>query len=82
MRDRVLNAAADVLTVERAALEGLPGLDTLPTYSSFKVMEIVDRVERELDVELDPDDLVPANLLRLDALCRTFRRAQKREIAR
>jgi acyl carrier protein len=42
----------------------------LPRFSSFRLVEIIERLESELGVELDPADLVPENLRSVDHLCR------------
>jgi acyl carrier protein len=59
-----------VLGVPDARL--LDGLEftSLPRFSSFRLVEIIERLEGELGVELDPADLVPENLHRVDDLCR------------
>lgn len=73
-RTAVLAAATEVLGAEPAAEPGRD-LAELPGFNSFRAMEIVEQVEQRLDVELEAEDLVPANLFHLEALCAVFDRA-------
>jgi acyl carrier protein len=70
LRRAVAAIASGVLGVTEARL--LNGLEftSLPRFSSFRLVEIIERLEDELGVELDPADLVPENLHRVDDLCR------------
>ncbi|CAM3540965.1 acyl carrier protein [Kibdelosporangium persicum] len=70
LRRAVAAIAGAVLGVTEAKL--LNGLEftALPRFSSFRLVEILERLEDELGVELDPADLVPENLHRVDDLCR------------
>ncbi|WP_369268360.1 acyl carrier protein [Streptomyces harbinensis] len=45
-------------------------LTELPGFDSFRVVEIVERLEEHLGTAFDPEDLLPENLHRLDDLCR------------
>ena len=75
LRARVAAAAGAVLKADPAALlEGRPLAD-VPGFTSFRVVEIVERLERELSVEFDADDLVPENLHHVDGICRIVLRA-------
>ncbi|MFI9569246.1 hypothetical protein [Streptomyces rishiriensis] len=76
LRARVAAAAGAVLKADPAALlQGRPLAD-VPGFTSFRVVEIVERLERELSVEFDADDLVPENLHHVDGICRIVLRAQ------
>lgn len=70
MRDTVAGIVAAVLgtTIERVLAE--PELARLPGFDSVRVVEVVARLEQQLGVEFDPDDLLPENLHHLDGLCR------------
>lgn len=75
LRERVAATAGAVLRTEPAALlDGRP-LAEVPGFTSFRVVEIVERLERELSVEFDADDLVPENLHHVDGICRIVLRA-------
>jgi acyl carrier protein len=70
LRETVAELVAEVLgtTIERVLAE--PELTLLPGFDSVRLVEIVARLEEQLDVEFDPDDLLPENLHHLDGLCR------------
>ena len=74
IRGLVLGAVAAVLAVDRTAVAATTTLAELPTFNSFRMVEIVERLEGQLDVEVDGTDLVPDNLNRVDALCALFAR--------
>ncbi|MCQ4081079.1 acyl carrier protein [Streptomyces sp. RB6PN25] len=70
LRRRVAQVVATVLGVpETELLAGAP-LSSFPAFSSFRLVEIIERLESELDMEIDPDRLIPEDLHRLDNLCR------------
>ncbi|MER5880436.1 acyl carrier protein [Streptomyces sp. NPDC060235] len=75
LRRRVAAVAADVLGVPSDTLLDGAAFDALPSFSSFRLVEIVERVESELGRELDADELIPENLRRVDDLCRIARPA-------
>ncbi|MFI9048306.1 acyl carrier protein [Streptomyces sp. NPDC053427] len=73
LRHRVAALAGDVLGVDGAALlDGAP-FDAFASFSSFRLIEIIERLEDDLGRELDADALVPENLRRVDDLCRIAR---------
>ncbi|MFG3308679.1 acyl carrier protein [Streptomyces wuyuanensis] len=81
LRGRVAAAAGAVLEVDPAdLLDGRPLAD-VPGFTSFRVVEIVERLERELSLELAADDLVPENLHHVDGICRIVLRALPSEAA-
>ena len=45
-------------------------LGDIPGFSSFRMMEIVERLESDLGVEFAAEDLVPEKLTHVDGLCR------------
>lgn len=55
-------------------VDGRP-LRTLPGFNSFRLVEVIERAEARLGVELDPDDLTGAALHDLDSLGAVFDRA-------
>lgn len=75
LRGHVAAAAGAVLKADPAALlDGRPLAD-VPGFTSFRVVEIVERLERELSLEFAADDLVPENLHHVDGICRIVLRA-------
>ncbi|MEU6556311.1 hypothetical protein ABZ915_39615 [Streptomyces sp. NPDC046915] len=75
LRERVAASAGAVLRTDPAALLGGQPLADVPGFTSFRVVEIVERLERELSVEFVADDLVPENLHHVDGICRIVLRA-------
>lgn len=76
-RRTVAEVAARVLgTDPRPLLQGA-ALSDVPGFSSFRVVEIVERLESELAIEFPADDLVPENLHHIDAICRIIRRSAR-----
>ncbi|MEU7638252.1 MULTISPECIES: acyl carrier protein [unclassified Streptomyces] len=73
LRRRVAAVAADVLGVPASDLLGGAPFDSFPAFSSFRLVEIIERLERALGRELDADELIPENLRRVDDLCRIAR---------
>ncbi|MFD8194741.1 hypothetical protein [Streptomyces wuyuanensis] len=81
LRARVAAAAGAVLKADPAdLLDGRPLAD-VPGFTSFRVVEIVERLERELSLEFVADDLVPENLHHVDGICRMVLRALPTEAA-
>jgi hypothetical protein len=56
-------------------VDGRP-LRTLPGFNSFRLVEVIERAEARLAVELDPDDLTGRTLHDLDSLSAAFDRAR------
>ena len=75
VRDIVTDTAAEVLGVDVATLTEANNLTDLPTFNSFRIVEVVERLEQRLSIELDPGDLTPDNLTRLEPLCALFERS-------
>ncbi len=50
-------------------------LTTLAGFTSFRMVDLIDRLEARFDIELDSDDLVPENLKSMDGLCRIVHNA-------
>ncbi len=69
-----------VVTDELGAITGLnvaslePGteLRSLPGFSSFRLVDLIERAEQRLGVELDPDDLTADSLRTISSLCDLF----------
>ncbi|MFF4397098.1 phosphopantetheine-binding protein [Streptomyces sp. NPDC001480] len=74
VRTVVTGISAEVLGVDQADLHSTSTLTQLPTFSSFRIVEIVERVEEELDTEVEASELTPDNLSRLDTLIALFER--------
>lgn len=77
LREQVAAEAGAALRVPASVLLDGAELRSLPAFSSFRMIEIVERLEDRFHVEVSPDDLVPENLRDLDALCRTVTRARE-----
>ncbi|MFD5710983.1 hypothetical protein ACFWHW_11395 [Streptomyces pharetrae] len=79
LRTVVIEETAAVLRLPTEAVVGATRLSDLPAFSSFRLVEIVERLEERLELEFDPDDLVPENLHDIESLCRTAERSAKGE---
>ncbi|MFD4787063.1 acyl carrier protein [Streptomyces sp. NPDC058459] len=77
LRTTVAEEAAAVLRVPAAELLAGRALTEVPGFGSFRMVDIVERIERRLDIEFDADDLVPENLHDLSGLCRITARAHR-----
>ncbi|GAA3486960.1 acyl carrier protein [Streptomyces cremeus] len=75
LRSAVAATAARVLGTDEATLLAGAAFDSVPSFSSFRVVEIVERLESELGIEFAADDLVPENLHHVDAVCRVVQRS-------
>ena len=62
----VLGLADDDVLAEDRALRDLPG------FNSFKLIDVIERVETALGVELDPDQLTASSLRDVGSLCALF----------
>lgn len=76
LRGKVAAVVGDVLGTDAAALlaDGAD-LAALPGFTSFRMADIIDRLEARLGIELEAGDLVPENLRSVDGLCCIVRRA-------
>ncbi|MFJ8948327.1 acyl carrier protein [Streptomyces sp. NPDC102395] len=77
LRTAVVEEAAAVLRVPAAELLAGRALTEIPGFGSFRMVDIVERIEERLDIEFDAADLVPENLHDLDGLCRITARAHR-----
>lgn len=68
MRESVSAVIRTVLGAEPDG--GDQALGEIPGFSSFRMMEIVERIESDLGVEFAAEDLVPEKLTHVDGLCR------------
>ena len=75
VREIVVQTAAQVLAVDPATLQNGGPLTEVPSFSSFRVVEIIERAEEALGVELAAAELTPDNLHHLDRLCAVFERS-------
>ncbi|KIF77586.1 hypothetical protein QR77_34605 [Streptomyces sp. 150FB] len=75
LRRTVAGVAAAVLGTSAEPLLNGQLLSDVPQFSSFRIVEIVERLEDELHFEFDADDLVPENLHDIDAICAIVRRS-------
>ncbi|KUN76063.1 hypothetical protein AQJ64_39935 [Streptomyces griseoruber] len=81
LRGTVAGVAAAVLGTAAEPLLNGQLLSEVPRFSSFRIVEIVERLEEELHFEFDADDLVPENLHDIDAICAIVRRSLNAEPA-
>lgn len=72
--DAVLEAVCDTLDIDAGAVEPASALRTLPSFDSFRLVRIIDRIEASLGVEF-PADAAAADLVDVAGLCRLFTRA-------
>ncbi|MEU2587357.1 hypothetical protein ABZ612_31495 [Streptomyces avermitilis] len=77
LRTAVAEEAAAVLRVPAAELLAGRALTEIPGFGSFRMVDIVERIEERLDIEFDAADLVPENLHDLDGLRRITARAHR-----
>ncbi|MEE1942751.1 acyl-CoA dehydrogenase family protein [Streptomyces sp. TRM 70361] len=75
VRATVISTAAEVLAVDSGALARDGELHRLPAFNSFRMVELVERIEELLGVEADPSGLTPETLRTVDGFCRLFERA-------
>lgn len=75
IREKVIDTAAQVLAVNQDDLVSAKALTDLATFSSFRIVDIIERLEEQLGVQIDAADLTPGNLHHLDALCELFTQA-------
>jgi hypothetical protein len=77
VRAAVLNAASRVLGVDREALAAGRSFVDIPTFSSFRLVDILEQVELALGIELPASELLPERLHDADTMsCLFFRHAQ------
>lgn len=74
VRTAVFNAIQDVLRVDEPTVRAATALRELPNYNSFRLVEIIERVETHLSVVLHDDDLTPEALQDTESLCAAFAR--------
>ncbi len=70
VRAAVLLAVQEVLHIDEPTVLAARTLRALPNYNSFRLVDIIERVETRLNVELD--DLTPEALRDIDSLCAAF----------
>ncbi|MGW3953929.1 acyl carrier protein [Streptomyces sp. NPDC004752] len=73
-RRAVAATVADVLGTDPSVLLSGTRLPDVPAFSSFRLAELIDRLEDELGIEFDGDDLTPENFEDVDAVCRIAQR--------
>lgn len=76
-RRTVAEVAAQVLGTDPQPLLQGAALSDVPGFSSFRVVEIIERLESKLAIEFPAEDLVPENLHHIDAICRIVRRSAR-----
>ncbi|MFJ9161586.1 acyl carrier protein [Streptomyces griseoviridis] len=69
----VAATAARVLDTTPHTLLAGTRFNDVPGFSSFRLAELIDRLEDDLGVEFDSDDLTPENFQDVDAVCRIAR---------
>jgi hypothetical protein len=77
VRAAVLGAIRNTLDVDDLAIEVAPTLRDLPGFSSLRLVEVIERVERRLGVDPLADGITAGDLRDVDALCRLFARVAR-----
>ncbi|MDG4800366.1 acyl carrier protein [Micromonospora sp. WMMD980] len=72
VRAAVLGALGDTLHLDGAALRTTDVLRELPGFDSFRLVDVIDRVERRLGVEVPATALSAADLRDVGSLCAMF----------
>lgn len=72
VRAALVAAIRDVLRVDEPAITAARTLRELPNYNSFRLVDIIERVETRLGLVLDDEALTPQALHDVDSLCRAF----------
>lgn len=75
----VLAAASHAFGVDEAQVRVQSSLADLPTFSSFRVVSMIEEIERVLGVELQADDLIAPNLRSVPRLCAALTRLRRSE---
>jgi hypothetical protein len=70
----VMEAVRSSLLPDGRPIRGVDALRSLPGFSSFRLVEIIDRIERDLGVEL-PAEVGADDLRDVDGLSRLFTKA-------
>ncbi|MEV4878670.1 acyl carrier protein [Streptomyces cyaneofuscatus] len=70
LREKIAHTVAEVLGTDAATVLRAASLADLARFTSFRVVEIIERLEQDLSVECAADDLVPENLHHLDGIGR------------
>ena len=72
----VTRVVSDILQISQA-LDATTDLTRFPTFSSFRMIEIIEQMERLFETELLADDLIPERMHRVQDLCEVVRRARR-----
>ncbi|NED54159.1 acyl carrier protein, partial [Micromonospora aurantiaca] len=72
VRAAVLGALGDTLDLDGSALRTTDVLRELPGFDSFRLVDVIDRVERRLGVEVPATALSAADLRDVGSLCAMF----------
>lgn len=75
IREAVAHAVRLVLRLDTVDAEPSRPLRSLPNFNSFRLVDIIERIESRLGVELDAEDLTLEALHDVDSLSRLFARA-------
>jgi acyl carrier protein len=72
VREAVVDALSRALSLPKAEVAGAEALRDLPNFNSFRLVEVIDEVERRLGLEVPPDELGASHLRDVAGLCRLF----------
>jgi acyl carrier protein len=72
VRAAVVGALCETLHVDQSRLRAADTLRDLPGFNSFRLVDVIDRVERRLGVEVPAAALSAADLHDVDSLCAMF----------
>jgi len=74
VRDRAAEVLAEILRVPLAEVRSGVSILDLPGFDSIAAVEVLERLEIELDVEVPPELIVPEAFQSFDALAELFAR--------
>jgi acyl carrier protein len=74
VRTRAAEVLAEILRISPAEVEAGGSLLDLPGFDSIAAVEVLERLETELEVEVPPELIVPEAFDSLDALVGLFAR--------
>lgn len=77
VREAVLAELRSVLRIEDADVAAAATLRDLPNFNSFRLLDVIERVEARLGIELDADDLTADALHDVDSFCGIFTRRSR-----
>lgn len=81
LKSAVLDELKSITGRKDGSLDAETELRSLPGFSSFRLVGLIERAEKRLGLQLDPDDLTAESLRTVSSLCEMFGRAARRQAA-